>query len=178
MRIVPLDICNVEYASRLADEIFSYVSPFPPSVAFKASLDPELYRALLKTRDVVRFHYWLAINEVDQSVMGTTGLYELAEDQNEASWLGWFCVAPTARGQGVGQKILDFTLQLATILGKKYLRLYTSTHPNEKNAQFLYEKNSFRIYKIKEKVNGSKVLYREKILGPIVLEPPAILIPV
>jgi ribosomal protein S18 acetylase RimI-like enzyme len=54
-------------------------------------------------------------------------------------------VAPEARGQGIGGKLVDFCIAKARAAGKQFLRLYTSNHPNQAIAQILYEKRGFRL---------------------------------
>lgn len=96
-------------------------------------------------------------------VIGTTGLYRYRKDAAEALWVAWFCVAPEARGMGVGQQLINHTVQLAIKNGYRKLRLYTSTDPNEEAAQRLYEKNGFQEVKRNRALFITKI-FREKTL--------------
>jgi GNAT superfamily N-acetyltransferase len=94
---------------------------------------------------------WVAIDDHNQ-VIGTTGLYRYRKDANEAVWLAWFCVAPEARGAGIGGRLLDFTIEQARATGAMYLRLYTSDVPNEAAAQHLYESRGLQIYRTQNRL--------------------------
>ena len=96
-------------------------------------------------------------------VLGTTGLYRYTKDANHASWVAWFCVDPEARGSGVGQALLDHTVERARSAGLRLVRLYTSTDPNEAAAQRLYERNGFTEIG-RKKGMFSTLIFREKAL--------------
>jgi ribosomal protein S18 acetylase RimI-like enzyme len=81
----------------------------------------------------------------EAAVLGVIGLYARTEDRHEANWLGWFCVAPEARGLRLGQHLLDHAVAEARTTGRRLLRLYTSSDPNEDAAQIVYERNGFRV---------------------------------
>ena len=72
-------------------------------------------------------------------------------------------IMPEYRGQGIGKQLIEFSIEAARGYGKKYLRLYTSTDPNEAAAQFLYEKYGFRVFRVERKYWGA-LLYRERVL--------------
>jgi len=91
---------------------------------------------------------------------GITGLYTCPQDEDEADWLSWFCVDPAQRGQGIGGKLLAFSIEEARGRGKQFLRLYTSDDPNEAEAQGLYEKFGLRVVR-EEKVRTHTLIYRE-----------------
>lgn len=86
---------------------------------------------------------WTALSPGGE-VLGVTGLYAVAGDR-EALWLGWFCVAPEARGQGIGGALLDFSIAEARRSGRRLLRLHTSTDAGERAAQALYDSRGLRI---------------------------------
>ena len=96
-------------------------------------------------------------------VLGTTGLYRYTKDANHASWVAWFCVDPEARGRGVGQALLEHTVEKARSAGFRLVRLYTSTDPNEAAAQRLYERNGFNEIRRKQGI-FSTLIFREKAL--------------
>ena len=96
-------------------------------------------------------------------VLGTTGLYRYSKDSHQASWVAWFCVDPEARGRGVGQALLEHTVERARRAGFRLIRLYTSTDPNEAAAQRLYERNGFAEIRRKKGI-FSTLIFREKAL--------------
>ena len=102
---------------------------------------------------------WAAIN-CEGEVCGTTGFYMNKNDEHEAVWLSWFCVDPRQRGQGIGKKLIEFSIDKARELGKDFLRLYTSDHSSEMEAQGLYEKYGLKVFK-KKKYGSDTYLYRE-----------------
>jgi ribosomal protein S18 acetylase RimI-like enzyme len=111
----------------------------------------------LKTQNIPC--YWVYIK--DNKVTGIVGLYEMPHGK-EACWLGWFCVDPNYRRQGIGSLLLDYAIGVARKRNKKYLRLYTTTDPNEADAQILYEKKGFKITKQNVQKRGPyDVFYRE-----------------
>ena len=112
-------------------------------------------RILLRTYGVIDLEYYITKSE-DDKVVGITGLYSRRKDSNEALWLGWFAVHPNYRKKGIGNKLLQFSIDEAKKRGKKYLRLYTSTAKSEQDSHNLYEKVGFK--KIKEEGN---ILYYE-----------------
>ena len=86
--------------------------------------------------------YWIVYNE--ENIVAITGLYsDFDISDTNSIWLGWFGVSPEYRKQGIGKKVLEFTINEAYKLAEKYpikfFRLYTSDTEN-KEAQFLYSK--------------------------------------
>ena len=164
MKIVALTKDNIKKASNIANKIFYYEDILPEKF-FKASFKPKEFNKLLNIQQKIETcKYYVAINE-KKEVIGTTGLYSIEDDEKNKYWLGWFCVNQKYRGQGIGQKLLDFTINKAKKKGAKYLNLYTSTNPLEENAQKLYKKNKF--YKINKKetqIGPHKTIYLRKKL--------------
>jgi len=138
--IRPLNQENLCAAQRLVDENFPHYPWMDRRLFFSVS-DPQfLYRwALSVGWQITSLSDWVAL-DADDRVIGTVGIYTYRKDNNEACWLSWFCVDSGFRGNGIGKKLLQFAIQLARQAGKKYLRLYTSTHPSEANAHALYKK--------------------------------------
>jgi len=145
MHIEPLSYKTLEAAIDLVNEIFPHQNLFEKaSLTFRFSLQNSIISQLaFSVIGITEAHYWVAIDEDSRQVIGTTGLYCYKKDLNEAYWLGWTCVAPEARGQGIGGKLVDFCIAKARTAGKQFLRLYTSNHPNQAIAQILYEKRGF-----------------------------------
>jgi len=112
--------------------------------------------------------YFLAVDK-EGRVLGTTGLYETSKDQGQAMWLGWMSVRPAFRGKGIGQKLLDFSIEEAKTKDVDYLRLFTSTYRGERAAQPLYERAGLKIVgeeKHPLPIPGLKFLFREMPLKP------------
>ncbi|MFB2937246.1 GNAT family N-acetyltransferase [Aerosakkonemataceae cyanobacterium BLCC-F154] len=167
MNIKPLSYETLPEAISLVDNIFPYQKDTMyenARIAFSASLDQDnpSSRSLLEQMQITEANYWVAIDENSGKVVGTTGLYTYAEDEAEAYWLGYTCVDPDCRGQGIGAKLVDFAIEKARSNDKKFLRLYTSNVPNQAVAQILYEKRGLLIIG-EEQIQGSKFkkIYRE-----------------
>ncbi|MGI0493174.1 GNAT family N-acetyltransferase [Alkalinema pantanalense CENA528] len=116
--------------------------------------DQFIYRLGFLIAGVQQLNYWVALDDRgsqsssdlhNSAVMGMIGLYNHQEDADEALWIAMFCVDPAYRGQGIGKDLLNFAINKAKLAGKRYLRLYTSTDPNEAKAQTIYDKVGFRI---------------------------------
>jgi GNAT superfamily N-acetyltransferase len=152
----------LEDASRLADTVFKD-EPILPSVAFEASLDQNKLDKLNEksTGEIYSLEYFVAVDETGK-VLGTTGLYALEEDKQEAYWLGWYCVDLKFRGKHIGSKLLDFTINIARERGKKILRLYTSPSDDEKKAQDVYDSRGFKTTGMEKKENSKfETIYKE-----------------
>jgi len=129
---------------------------------FKEKLIDQIFFVSAK---VTQLNYWLDLDEKSQKILVTPGLYCYKKDEAEAYWLAMFCVDTAFRGQGIGKKLLNLSINKAREDGKKFLRLYTSNDPNEAAAQILYEKSGFVITG-EEKIWGInyKKIYRELLL--------------
>lgn len=77
--------------------------------------------------------------------VGTTGLYACNDDISRL-WLGWFGIAPSVRGQGVGSVVLSHISSVAALYGARELALYTSEHENIDKVKKFYVKNGFHSF--------------------------------
>jgi len=152
---------TLDAANTLVDTIFAKEVELIPSDALRASLEAEKYEKFWIKFNLTYLHYWVAL--VGDAVVGTTGLYGLTKDIHEALWLSWFCVDPSYRKQSIGSQLLTFTEEEARRLGTKYLRLYTSTNPEEAVAQRLYDERNYVITGTEQLPHELRV-YREKRL--------------
>ncbi|WP_445626987.1 GNAT family N-acetyltransferase [Nostoc sp. DSM 114167] len=168
MYIESLSIATLEQAIHLREEVFPGVSNSSDSPSLVASLYLDEYAQWFSNSGITQLNYWVAIDEQSFQVIGLTGLYCKSEDEQEADWLGWFCVASRFRGKGIGKELLDFTIDLAQAKAKRYLRLYTWEHPSSYVARMLYLKRGF--YQIGESPNksGFKTIYLELQLDSII----------
>ncbi|MEI6040421.1 MAG: GNAT family N-acetyltransferase [Candidatus Berkelbacteria bacterium] len=165
IKVEPLNRGNFDEAIELLNIVFAYDTPHSQQ-AFLSSIDPEVYKKYKATGEIFgkNLEYFVVKNN-DGKVIGTTGFYNKDDDDSDVTWLGWYCVDPDFRGQGFGQEILDWTIDEARRRGKKYMRLYTSTRPEEKSANLMYEKNGFKLSNDKPEPDGDyEIVFREKIL--------------
>lgn len=161
VKIEPLSKMKLKETVGLVNEIFLNETEEPSDEEIPASLEPEKYQDFLSKYQMSNIRYWLVINDFGK-VIGVVGLYCYEFDKNEAFWLGWFCVHPEARRSGIGNTLLRFAINVARAEGKKFLRLYTSTNPNELDSHRLYEKHRLKLTKEEPYPNGEfKKLYYE-----------------
>jgi GNAT superfamily N-acetyltransferase len=145
----------------LVNQVFRFQSPserlFFSALSHKNNPVAQGVIRLFGVKEIVNF--WVALGE-KKDVLGTTGLYRYIKDQHEALWLAWFCVAPKARGTGMGKKLLSFSVTEAEKVGVRYLRLYTSDDPIESKAQYLYENFGLKEVGRQRKIFHTRI-YRE-----------------
>ena len=84
--------------------------------------------------------YWVALDDAN-NVIGVTGIYGLANDLQEHSWLGWFAVKPELHGQRAGEKMIEFTTEEARKAGKTDLFIITTDHPDMAGNAMFYHRN-------------------------------------
>lgn len=160
-RIEPLTEEKLREAVNLVNQVFPNETEEPPGEEIPASLEPEKYQDFLSKYQMSDIRYWLAIDGSNK-VVGTVCLHCYEADKEEAFWLGWFCVRPKVRKNGIGTTLLRFAINRARAEGKKFLRLYTSTEPNELDSHRLYEKHRFKLIKEELYPGGKfKKLYYE-----------------
>lgn len=144
--IEPLSEHTLPATIALTDLVFLYQRWWErASWAFSLSLMSGFVpRLLLRLIAVENCRYWVAIDS-QTGVVGVTGLYQTPKDKHEAYWLGWTCVDPQTRGQGVGKQLIEFAIEQAKSSGISYLRLYTSDLPDYAIAVKLYERRGFEL---------------------------------
>ncbi len=166
IRITPISKDTIKDAKKLVNQVFRFQSPAERLFFFAFSQKTNRFirsiTRLFGVNDIINF--WVALSE-KKDIFGTTGLYRYNKDKYEALWLAWFCVAPEARGKGIGKTLLAFSIREARKAGVRYLRLYTSDDPNERDAQFLYEKFGLKETERQRKLFYTKI-YRELDLWP------------
>lgn len=143
--IKPLSKQTLTAAIDLADKVFQYQRWWEKaSWAFQLSLMHGYFpKLLLGLLGISWCRYWAAVNS-QADVLGITGLYTRSGN-SETYWLGWTCVNPEARGQGIGAKLVDFAVSQAKNSGANYLKLYTSDLPDYAIARQLYERRGFEL---------------------------------
>lgn len=116
---------NIKVAAKLQYEIFPNSSAYS---VYKSKITGE-------RKDL----YIGYIAYMEDIPVGVTGIYEIPE-YSDTVWLSWFGIKKEYRKLGYGKQILDYTIEMAKALNKKYLRLYTFEIWNSE-AQAFYERN-------------------------------------
>ncbi|MBY0548579.1 MAG: GNAT family N-acetyltransferase [Candidatus Obscuribacterales bacterium] len=161
--IVPLSRENLAGAIQTVNESFRHGWPYlRPGRDLRASLEATGCPRTVASGEL-NAKYWVAVDKQNR-VLGTTGIYEMAEDAAEAGWVGWLGVGNAYRGHGVGRALINHTIEAARAEGKDFLRLYTSNHRAEVAAQSLYDSVGLKIYRTEPHFipfSGLKIHYRE-----------------
>lgn len=82
---------------------------------------------------------WVAL--IGKSVAGSCGIYPTQGLEDGCAELVKFYLADTARGKGIGKKLLNKCIESANDLGYKYL--YLESLPQFSKAVHIYEQNGF-----------------------------------
>ena len=116
---------NIKVAAKLQYEIFPNSSAYS---VYKSKITGE--------RKGLYIGYIAYMEDIP---VGVTGVYEISE-YSDTVWLSWFGIKKEYRKLGYGKQILDYTIEMAKTLNKKYLRLYTFEIWNSE-AQVFYKRN-------------------------------------
>jgi GNAT superfamily N-acetyltransferase len=157
LKFEPLSQERLEQALLLVKKCFpdEYESA---EVAYKESLGTDHYNSLWTTY----LQYWVVIDKDTDKIVALTGLYQDFEQAGDEVWLGWFCVDPDQRRRGLGRETLKWTIDFAKSQGYKYLRLWTSDHPDEAPAQALFESMGLKAFRQKhDAARGYNVVHRQ-----------------
>lgn len=163
IRILPLSRKYLQSAIELTTSTFSHWS-FDPCKDLEMSLS--VFEEYFVDDDVyVSLQYFIAVDLVEDSLLGVIWLEEKHEDKDLANRIWWFCVNSICRWKWVWRKLISHIESLSRNQWKRYLRLYTSTHPTESIAQQFYEKLGYSKISWWEKyLDTCKMFCREKIL--------------
>lgn len=158
MELVLVDKSNYKEAIKIQNSIFPKENG---SLNILASLDRELFIKLtgLNYQDD-HIKYYLA--KKDDDYIGITGIYYYDPDN---AWLGWFGILTQFRNNGLGRELLKKTVDLASTMNFKYMRLYTDFVDNH-NAINLYEEEGF----IGEKYTREKLSYDCRIYSKSLID--------
>lgn len=170
IKIVPLSKENLPGAIKAAREGFGYAHGLVnPKRDLMASLKLDGAASVAAgPRAELNSKYFVA-TDGKGNVLGTTGLYQTPRDASDSLWVGWMSVRPAFRGKGIGDSLMQFTIDEARKDGAQNLRLYTSTTKGELAAQSLYEKHGLKVVGSEKHdlpIPGLKYLYRELKLKP------------
>lgn len=168
IRIEPLSAERLEEACTLVDRVFAS-EPVKADLSLRESLDKGRHRRQRLQEeygeDIDRIDDWVAIDTETDRVVGTCGIYDVEEDENEAAWVDWFCVDPEYRGHGAGHLLLDTVIAEATARGKKFLRLYSLEFPEPTVAHRMYFHRGFEVTrKVWDPTRNGTLMYLEKKL--------------
>lgn len=164
--IEPLSKENLQEAISLANSVFpeEVDSEENPELEYLATLEPETYRTEMSSVGIISEKNWVARRNGE--VVGVIGLYQKSSDPEGVIWLGWYCVLPQARHQGIGTGMLEEIIAAARNEGYEKIRLWTTSEPHVADAQKLFEKVGFALVREDTYANNPlyKILYREKKL--------------
>jgi len=163
VRIQPLDSSTADAARLLVIKVFGREGRFH-SWAYTTQPNHSLGKLWSRLWGLKGLpEIWVAIDDEDDKVIGTIGLYSTRADNAEALWVWYFCVDPEARGKKVGSNLLDFVIAQAKQRNASKLRLLTSNEPSAATAQVLYESRGLEVYKSINLI-FFRVLFREMSL--------------
>lgn len=135
MELILVDKSNYKDAIKIQNNIFPKEDG---TLNILASLDIDAFHKITGMQyHYIRNQYYLA--KENGKYIGITGLYNY---NLEEVWLGWFGILSNYRNKGYGTELLRKTVDLATSLNFKTIRLYTDYIDNHV-ATFLYEKEDF-----------------------------------
>lgn len=130
-------------ASTLTPTLAVVESAFPTDIGFRwalpAAADPVRYQPVLARTGLLQARQWVC----GAACEGTVGLYAGPEEMARGFLLlNWICVAPGARGRGLGRRLLRFAIEQARTRAA-HLLLYSSTEPHHAAADHLYLAEGF-----------------------------------
>jgi len=147
--IEKLSINTLNEAETLRNKIFLQIDK-KEQKTLQASIDKEALSYVLKDNDIKDMQYWVAKDKENSQIIAMTGLYTELEDDEDSCWLGWFCLDKRYRGKGFGKELLNFSIEQAKSLSKRYLHLYTYDSKEYQVAINMYKSYGFKEYFIKD----------------------------
>lgn len=160
--IKKLSIDTLNEAEILRDKIFSQIDT-KERRTLEASIDKEALSCVLEENEIVDVQYWVAIDKKSSQIIAITGLYTELEDDEDSCWLGWFCLDKRYRGKGFGKELLNFSIEQAKSISKRYLHIYTYDSQEYKVAINMYKHYNFIEYNVEE-TKYKRDLYFKKLL--------------
>ena len=138
LRFEEINKNNIKVAARLQYEIF------PNSSAYS------VYKS--KITGQIKNLYIGYIAYIRDNPIGVTGIYEIPE-YSDTAWLSWFGIKKEYRKLGYGKQIFDYTIEMAKVNNKKYLRLYTFEIWNNEAQAFCKRNMDLEEYYYNDKEN-------------------------
>jgi GNAT superfamily N-acetyltransferase len=77
-------------------------------------------------------------------IKGVIGLHHYEWGPKENVWLGWFAVAPSFQGLGIGKGLLESIQEQASQLGYRKMFIETYSSPTFARARDFYSRRGFR----------------------------------
>ncbi len=105
-------------------------------------------------KETIDFHFFCARNGKDDghryfvgrkgdAVIGMTGLHTYSWGPPDVTWLGWFAVAPSLHGAGIGRRLIQHTIDDARTNGYRALFVETYSDDTFAQARSFYEHMGF-----------------------------------
>lgn len=135
MELFLVDKRNYKEAIKMQNNIFPNANG---ALNILASLDRDLFIKWTGL-DYVDDHIKYYLARKNNRYVGITGIYYYDLDD---AWIGWYGILREFRNNGFGRELLKKTVDLATAMNFKNIRLYTDFTGNN-NAINLYEKEGF-----------------------------------
>ena len=158
-KIKPITIKNIEEVIELTMTIFPNDVPTPEE-SFWASLYPKSYKLMWNYYKLTYLKYWV-LYEKDK-IIGTVGIYSLAQDELLYDWIGWLCIKHSHRNKGHGMYLMKFIMDKMRERGKQRVKLYTDEMAID--AIRLYNKLAFKKSGKGQDPNGEILIYFEREL--------------
>ena len=146
----------------LRDKIFSDIEE-KEKLLLKASISPNISKKIFAINEIITSKYWIVRDNITNDIIGLTGIYTEVSDTKDDCWLGWFCINDKYRGKGFGKRLLEYSIDLAQEINKKYLHIYTYDIKKHKRAISMYEEYGFKEYNV-ENSKYKRDLYFKKTL--------------
>ncbi len=158
--IEPLSYKTLKEAENLRDSIFRDDLEDIERDLLLASLNTTRYKKVCEENEVVSISYWVAKDIASKKVVGLTGVYTEADDE---CWLGWFCIDEYYRGKEFGKRLLEFSIDQAKKMEKKYLHVYTYQASRFERAINMYQKYRFEQYKITDSKYKRNLYFKKSL---------------
>lgn len=155
MRLSRMEDRHMESARNLVQKVFSmnaeHAAADISSIAVKNPLST-----------IEGNHEYWVLEDKQGSVIGITGMNEVAGDSPDHVWLGWFAVGEELQGTEMGIIMLEYTMQNARMRGKKELYILSDNHPSMASNYKFYHREGCAVVAVLDRegihVDGSCTL--------------------
>lgn len=101
-----------------------------------------------------------------EKIVGCIGL-SVKKEEEDSYRIGWFGVDEHYRGLGLGKKLISFVIEKARDNSKNSIKVYSSNHPNEREANEMYKRLGFAEVRREKKSEEIEYIYYELGLGKV-----------
>jgi len=143
MQIIAITDVNRKEAIRFANWAFLWEFCDPGK---EIASDPRY----MDERKLTTSRYWAMLNETGK-VIGVTGICDVEGEDPKNCYLGFFILDKSQRGKGLGKQLLTFTEDQARLLGKRHMRVLTSTFIPYAGGRALYSRSGYKIIATKNR---------------------------